>query len=67
MKPKMDMAGVGEGDYSFKSNAKGEGHYTGAISSSELEKWQLVEIALHPDGNPKNMKKIEIALKGDLK
>ncbi|NKE70249.1 hypothetical protein [Candidatus Manganitrophus noduliformans] len=67
MKPKMDMAGVGEGDYSFKSDAKGEGHYTGTISLSELEKWQLLEIALHPDGNPKNMKKIEIALKGDLK
>jgi len=28
MKPKMDMAGVGTGDYSFKSDGKGNGNYT---------------------------------------
>ena len=67
MKPKMDMAGVGEGSYSFKSDDKGNGHYTGTVSSAELEKWQVLEIAHHPDGDPKNMKKMGIALKADLK
>lgn len=67
MKPKMDMAGLGTGDYSFKSDDKGEAHYTAAIASSELEKWQMIEIAYHPDGDPKNMKKMKVVLKGALK
>ena len=67
MKPKMDMVGVGGGDYSFKSDAKGNGHYTGTVSAAELGKWKILEIAHHPDGDPKNMKKMKIALKADLK
>ena len=67
MKPKMDMAGVGAGDYSFKSDDTGNGHYAGTVSSAELEKWQMLEIAHHPDGDPKNMKKMGIALQADLK
>ncbi len=67
MKPKMDMTGVGEGDYSFKSNDKGVGHFEGSVSFAELQKWQMLEIAHHPDGNPMNMKKMGIALMADLK
>jgi hypothetical protein len=67
MKPKMDMTGVGEGDYAFKSDDKGNDHFSGTVSASELEKWQMLEIAHHPDGNPKNMKKMGIALKAELK
>ncbi len=67
MKPKMDMVGVGSGDYSFKSDDKGVGHYSGAIAAAELAKWQMLEVALHPDGDPKNMKKMGIALTADLK
>lgn len=67
MKPKMDMAGVGSGDYSFKADAKGKGHYTANIPGAEIEKWQMLEVAYHPDGNPKNMKDIKIALKATLR
>ena len=67
MKPKMDMIGVGTGDYAFKSDDKGTGHYVGAISAAELAKWEMIEIAHHPDGDPKNMKKMGIALMADLK
>ncbi len=66
MKPKMDMAGVGTGDYSFKTDEKGNQNYKATISKTDLEKWQMFEIAYHPDGNPKNMKNMEIALKGDI-
>jgi len=62
MKPKMDMLGVGTGDYSFKSDGKGIGNYTATISNAELEKWEMIEIAYHPDGDAKNMKNIQIAL-----
>jgi hypothetical protein len=67
MKPTMDMLGVGTGDYSFKSDSKGTGHYTAMISNAELEKWQMLEIAYHPTGDAKEMKKMQIALSGPLK
>jgi len=66
MKPKMDMVGIGKGDYAFTSDGSGNGTYTATVSQTELERWQLLEIAHHPDGNPKNMKNIGIALKADL-
>ena len=66
-KPKMEKAGLGEGDYSFKSDGTGAGHYAGAISTTELEKWQMLKIAHHPDGDATNMKNMGIALNADLK
>ncbi len=67
MKPKMDMAGLGEADYAFTSDSRGNGHYTGTISAGELAKWQQLKIAHHPDGKPKNMKNIGSALEANLK
>lgn len=67
MKPKMDMIGVGPGDYSFKSDDKGNAHYSANVSAAEIEKWQVLEIPHHPDGDPKNMKKMGIALKADIR
>ena len=67
VKPKMEKAGLGEGDYSFKSDDTGNGHYAGAISTTELEKWEMLKIAHHPDGDPTNMKNMGIVLNGDLK
>jgi hypothetical protein len=67
MKPKMDMAGVGTGDYSFKSDGKGNGNYSATVSNAELGKWEMLEIAYHPDGNAKDMKKMQIALNGTVK
>jgi len=67
MKPKMDMAGLGTGVYAFNSDASGNGKYTAAVSGAELGKWQIIEVAHHPDRNPRNMKNMGIALKGELK
>ena len=61
MKPKMDMAGLGGGDYSFKSDDKGNATFSATIGSADLAKWQLVEVAYHPSGDPKNMKEMENA------
>lgn len=65
-KPKMDMAGVGRADYSFRTDSRGSGTYTATVPASELQKWELFEIALHPDGNARNMDNIKIALKADI-
>ena len=66
MKPKMDMIGIGEGDYSFRSDDRGNGHYAATVSADELAKWQMLEVAYHPDGDPQNMKKMGIALKTEF-
>lgn len=68
MKPKMDMTGLGTGDFSFRSDGKGNANYSATIATTELSKWQLIEIAYHPSGDPKNMKEMEnTALIGKLK
>ena len=68
MKPKMDMAGLGGGDYSFKSDDKGNASYSATIGSADLSKWQVIDLAYHPSGDPKNMKEMEnTALVGKLK
>jgi hypothetical protein len=67
MKPKMDMAGLGTGNYAFTSDAGGNGRYTATVSEGTLDKWQILKIAHHPDRNPGNMKKIGSALEGNLK
>ncbi|HBG45692.1 MAG TPA: hypothetical protein DDW94_01725 [Deltaproteobacteria bacterium] len=65
-KPRMDMAGVGTGNYSFRSDAQGNAQYTAAVSQEELRRWNLFEVAYHPDQNPQNMENIQIALKGEV-
>lgn len=66
--PKMDMIGVGTGDFSVKSDAKGNAHYSATIAEGELNKWEFLEIAWHPSGDPKNAQEMgNIALKGKLR
>ena len=67
LKPKMETAGVGSGDYSFRSDETGTGQYTATISTTELERWHLLKIAHHPDGDPTNMKNTGGALQAHLK
>ena len=65
-KPKMSMNGLGTGEYSFKADDQGKATYTAEIDADELEKWQIIKVAFHPDGNPKNMKDIESAATGKI-
>jgi len=68
MEPKMDMAGLGGDDYSFKSDDKGDAIYSATIGSADLSRWQVIDLAYHPSGDPKNMKEMEnTALVGKLK
>jgi len=64
--PKMEMSGVGRPDYSFRSDSQGNASYTAIVPAEELERWQELDIAYHPEGDPKNLANIEIALAGDL-
>ncbi|HEY4708169.1 MAG TPA: hypothetical protein VII64_11980 [Thermodesulfobacteriota bacterium] len=64
--PKMEMSGVGRPDYSFRSDSQGNASYTAVVPAEDLERWQELDIAYHPEGDPKNLANIEIALSGDL-
>lgn len=64
--PKTEMSGVGRPDYSFRSDGQGNASYSAIVPAEELERWQELDIAYHPDGDPRNLSNIEIALAGDL-
>jgi hypothetical protein len=62
MKPKKSEAGAGTMPYMFKTDAQGKGSYESSLSKAPFGKWQMVMVVLHPDGDPKNMKKMVEAL-----
>ena len=64
--PKIEMSGVGRPDYAFRSDSQGNASYTAVVPAEELERWQELDIAYHPEGDPKNLANIEIALAGEL-
>jgi hypothetical protein len=63
---RMDMEGLGEPDYSFETDDQGNGSYTATISKEDLQDWESIEIAFHPDRDPQNMDNIIIDLKAAL-
>lgn len=64
--PSMDMAGVGRPDFAFRSDSQGSAEYSAIVAADDIKRWEKLEVAHHPDGNPTNMDNIEIALIGDL-
>jgi len=66
MQPTMTKAGVGKAPYSFKTDAKGNAKYTATLGESPEGKWQAIIIVRHPNGDPKDMDKMEDALMGKL-
>ncbi|MDO8427423.1 MAG: hypothetical protein Q7T24_07905 [Deltaproteobacteria bacterium] len=61
-----EMAGIGGGNFSFRSDAVGNGQYSALIPEKEITNWDNIEVLLHPDGNPGNTRNAKVALKGDL-
>jgi hypothetical protein len=64
---RMDMAGLGTAPYDFHTDPQGNGRYSGTISATDLDRWEFIRIALHPDRNPRNMDNITIDLEAELK
>jgi len=66
MKPKKHEAGAGTAPYMFKTNAWGDGNYSAPLSEAPFDKWSMVMIVLHTNGDPKDMKNMVGALKAPL-
>jgi hypothetical protein len=67
MTPKKHETGAGTAPYMFKTDGYGNGNYSAPLSSLPFGKWRMIMVVLHPDGDPKNMKKMVGALKAELK
>lgn len=67
MKPTMAKEGAGKEPYAFNSDANGEGKFEAKLAASPKGKWQALMIVRHPDGNPKNMDKVEDVLQVEIK
>ncbi|MBW7957074.1 MAG: hypothetical protein H3C68_04200 [Deltaproteobacteria bacterium] len=60
------MQGLGVEDYSFRTDAAGNGRFIATVPEGELNRWDMLEIAYHPTGDPADLENAEIALRGDL-
>lgn len=60
--PTMEIAGVGEAPYTFKTNRKGAGTFKATLASSPFGRWQMLKIIRHTTGDPRDMQSIEDAL-----
>lgn len=68
LNPKQkESAGLGYGNFDFTSNGRGEGYYRAVIPISELDRWEVMAVYFHPDGDARNAKERKDALKGRLK
>ncbi len=64
MEPKMEMDQAGE---KFTADASGKAQASFSVPKPAFEKWQMLVIALHPDGDASNMKDHVDVLKAPLK
>lgn len=62
-----ESAGLGYGNFDFTSNGRGEGYYRTFLPVEELDKWEVMAVYLHPDGDARNLKDRKEALRGKLK
>jgi hypothetical protein len=66
-KPKKHETGAGQPPYMFRTDSTGNGTYSAALNESPYGKWEMLMIVLHPNGDPKDMKKMVGALSANLK
>ena len=66
MKPDKHETGAGSAPYMFRTDKWGYGNYTAPLQEAPFGKWSMVMVALHPNGNPKDMQNMVGALKARL-
>ncbi len=65
-KPKPQFSKLGEGDNSFRSDAKGFGTFTALVPVSDLSNWKSVEVAFQPTGDPNDVRTRQFALRSNI-
>lgn len=65
-KPGERLQGLGVNPYSFRTDGAGAGTFVATVGEGELNRWDVIEIAHHPNNDPSDLQNSQIALKGDL-
>lgn len=60
------LQGLGIKPYSFKTDASGSGNFVATVGEGELQRWDNIEIAYHPNNDPSDLQSSQIALRGDF-
>ena len=60
------LKGLGVGDYAFRTDAAGNGRFVASVPDGEMLRWDVIEIAHHPNGGPADLDNAQVALRGDL-
>ena len=66
MKPRKNETGAGNAPYMFRTDKWGNGNYSAPLMEAPFGKWAMVMVVLHPNGDPKDMKRMVGALKAAL-
>jgi hypothetical protein len=64
--PGERLQGLGVDPYSFRTDASGSGTFVATVGEGELNRWDVIEIAHHPNNDPSDLQNSQIALRGDL-
>lgn len=65
-KPGEKPMGLGVEPYSFRTDGAGAGTFVATVHEGDFNRWDLIEIAHHPNNDPSDLQNSQIALKGDL-
>lgn len=65
-KPGERLQGLGVNPYSFRTDGAGAGNFVATVGEGELNRWDIIEIAHHPNNDPSDLQNSTIALRGDL-
>lgn len=61
--PEIDMVRIGDPGSSFVAGPGGTGVFTAFVPDFAPGRWRMIQVARHPDGNPRNIANMEVALK----
>lgn len=64
-KPGEQLRGLGVGPYSFRTDGNGSGTFVATVGEGEFLRWDIFEIAYHPNGDPSDVQNSQIALRGE--
>lgn len=64
--PGNELRGLGVKPYSFVTDGNGGGTFVAAVGEGEFHRWDIFEIAYHPNGDPNDLQSSQVALRGEF-
>lgn len=64
--PGERLQGLGVKPYSFRTDTAGSGSFVTEVGEGEFLRWDIIEIAHHPNDDPSDLQNSQIALRGEF-